>query len=694
MKLLLENWRKFLQETERPGPGRTSSRYEQTAEPIAFDGFAKAVDAGGYGSPGGFLEENEETTVQRPQASKSETDEYNAPYEYEDTPEKSRETHFGKNPDNFQCIKDLRSQTIHANPMIFYRCMEDVGYTKLGAGSFRAVFDIPENPELVLKVVGPANAPSEQARSREMNKKEAKASFQTASDLVPKVYDSARDYFWIISEKVTPILTWEDMQEFFPLWSDEPPEDFKFWFQRLIDSKTIPEVAAKHIDKRAEYTMGYEERGEELVNDSLILDIRDLLAQFDLPPWDIRPYNVGYAIRGGQKQFVILDPGFELKKLFGQDGDEGRDKNERGISAIFDDDIAKTWNTPKNNGDTVPAKPNIMENWRRLIKESRGPKDFHYNIIHSTKKVVIRPLNLQTKELVPGKAEGNAEVVLEKRTDMPYWQLAWSNSPQGSEGVGTVLYLMALEIAGNEGLSPDDYEQSPDALRVWAKFMPENNRLGVSKQKKEEFLHDNDENPFFFVFFKGQNTTLNRFSNHMSYEVGEEEKKPVVGPKVEPFNIENDWESLYDDDILQEITKVMISVERPQKKEAMNQCDVLFKTKSKDIMVRASMATTPKETAQGLMFHKNRLGDRNGMLFVMPEEKNQAFHMKNTYIPLDMIFIDKNNKVVGTLEETKPFSPVPCQIGAPSSYVLEVDGGWCSRQGVQPGNIVQFLPLS
>ena len=194
----------------------------------------------------------------------------------------------------------------------------------------------------------------------------------------------------------------------------------------------------------------------------------------------------------------------------------------------------------------------LFENWRQLIKESRGPKDFHYNIAHSTKKVVIRPLNLQTNELEPGKAEGNAEVVLEKRTDMPYWQLAWSNSPLGSEGVGTVLYLMALEIAGNEGLSPDDYEQSPDALRVWAKFMPENNRFGVSKQKKEEFLHDNDENPFFFVFFKPQNTTLNRFSDHMSYERGQEEKKPVVEPKVEPFNVENDWESLYDDDILQE----------------------------------------------------------------------------------------------------------------------------------------------
>jgi len=60
MKLLFENWRKYLQEIERPGPGHTNSRYEQATGPIAFDGFAKAVDAGGYGNPGGFLEENKE----------------------------------------------------------------------------------------------------------------------------------------------------------------------------------------------------------------------------------------------------------------------------------------------------------------------------------------------------------------------------------------------------------------------------------------------------------------------------------------------------------------------------------------------------------------------------------------------------------------------------------------------------------
>ena len=199
----------------------------------------------------------------------------------------------------------------------------------------------------------------------------------------------------------------------------------------------------------------------------------------------------------------------------------------------------------------------LFENWRQLIKESRGPKDFHYKITQSSKKITIVPLNLQTKELEVGKVKGNAQVVLEKRTDMPYWQLAWSNSPKDSEGVGTILYLMALELAGNDGLAPDDYEQSIDALRVWANFMPKNNRFGVSKQKKEEFKYENDENPFFFVFYKPNRAVLSRFKGQLSletYEEASEEEKAAKQADVEPFDVEKDWDFLYDDEILQENT--------------------------------------------------------------------------------------------------------------------------------------------
>jgi len=107
---------------------------------------------------------------------------------------------------------------------------------------------------------------------------------------------------------------------------------------------------------------------------------------------------------------------------------------------------------------------------------------------------------------------------------------------------------MAMELAGNEGFSPDDYEQSDDALRVWAKFMPKDNIYGISKEKKEEFKYEGDENPFFFVFFKPDESVLRQFSVETSYE---DVKKPEIPPPEEdirPFDPEDpeEWEFLDD----------------------------------------------------------------------------------------------------------------------------------------------------
>ena len=138
------------------------------------------------------------------------------------------------------------------------------------------------------------------------------------------------------------------MQEFFPVWKHEPAGDFNSWFQKLINPKTLPDVAAEQINKQAEYRAeydmdyDYEEKGKELVNDPLILDIRDLLGQFKLPAWDIRPHNVGHAIRNGQKQFVIIDPGFGLDGL--------------GIGSP----TARNW-TPAAQMDTNAAAANLMD---------------------------------------------------------------------------------------------------------------------------------------------------------------------------------------------------------------------------------------------------------------------------------------------------------------------------------------------
>jgi len=211
----------------------------------------------------------------------------------------------------------------------------------------------------------------------------------------------------------------------------------------------------------------------------------------------------------------------------------------------------------------------LLENWRELKEQARGPADFHYKIIDSPLKKEIQVLDLRNKQPLPGKAKGDAKIIIEKRTDVPHWQVTWSNSPQGTEGIGTIMYLMAMELAGNEGFSPDDYEQSKDALRVWAKFMPEKNIYNVSKQKKEEFKYEGDENPFFFVFFKPNEAILKQFSVQTSYERKEEEKTtftPGLEPEIKPFdpNDPSEWEDIeelyenLDNDDTENVAKVII----------------------------------------------------------------------------------------------------------------------------------------
>jgi len=510
MKLLFESWRKHLNEV-----------VDTRAESVL-----KWAEGG----------TDVKTKVAKQKAPGIEPDEYSSPYEHEETEDETREKYFGDNPDELQCVIDLRDPDTQINEYEFKECMEESGYLKLDAGSFRSVFTVPDNPELVLKIVG-ANydARRDIGRAKEMNRKEAQGAFQTTSELVPKVYDSAKDYFWIISEKVTPINTWREMQTFFPVWSAEDPEELLFYFHKLIAQDRNEEDMIKTLDNRIEYV----KLGEDLVNDSLILNIRDLLAQFDLPVWDIRPRNVGYATRDGKKQFVILDPGFELTP----DIKEEQPEESEEFEVLFKDKHAVT----------VPEKPGIekiSENWRSFTEntEIKGPNDFLYDITTSSDRIIITLLDPETKEPVESKKEGtNAYISLEKRTDVPHWEVSWSSSPENSEKVGTIMYLMALELA-KEGLSPDSYDTSPDAERIWAKFMPKD-AYGVKKEKKEQFEHENDENPFFFVFFKPKTTILDQYSDKITQKEVEGDIKvgfdPETEEKVAPFEPEDfDWEEL------------------------------------------------------------------------------------------------------------------------------------------------------
>jgi uncharacterized protein len=92
---------------------------------------------------------------------------------------------------------------------------------------------------------------------------------------------------------------------------------------------------------------------------------------------------------------------------------------------------------------------------------------------------------------------------------------------------------------------------------------------------------------------------------------------------------------------------------------------------------------------RGLMF-REQLAENDGMLFLMPDEEIQGFWMKNTLIPLDLIFIGSDMKVVGIVENAEPKTTRNRSVGKPSRYVLEVNGGWSAKHGIGPGATVRF----
>lgn len=100
------------------------------------------------------------------------------------------------------------------------------------------------------------------------------------------------------------------------------------------------------------------------------------------------------------------------------------------------------------------------------------------------------------------------------------------------------------------------------------------------------------------------------------------------------------------------------------------------------------LALTPEERATGLMNRKSLAADR-GMLFDMGRVGPAAFWMKNTFVSLDIIFIDAEGRVVNVAERTTPLSEALVPSDGPVRYVLELVAGSAERIGLQPGDRVE-----
>jgi len=113
-------------------------------------------------------------------------------------------------------------------------------------------------------------------------------------------------------------------------------------------------------------------------------------------------------------------------------------------------------------------------------------------------------------------------------------------------------------------------------------------------------------------------------------------------------------------------------------------------TKKIITQIDIEIADNPDKIGTGLMYRRS-LPDKAGVLFIFKRPQPLSFWMKNTYIPLDIIFVDENMQIVTIYKNTKPLSEDSIPSYRDSLYVIEVNAGFCDKYGIQIEDYIKFL---
>jgi uncharacterized protein len=119
---------------------------------------------------------------------------------------------------------------------------------------------------------------------------------------------------------------------------------------------------------------------------------------------------------------------------------------------------------------------------------------------------------------------------------------------------------------------------------------------------------------------------------------------------------------------------------------------VILRAGGRALPFRVELATSEPQRERGLMY-RNHLDPDAGMLFVFEREAPLTFWMKNTLIPLDMIFISGKRRIVGVVENAVPETETPRRVEGLSRYVLEIAGGMSRKLGISAESEVEFQGL-
>ena len=125
---------------------------------------------------------------------------------------------------------------------------------------------------------------------------------------------------------------------------------------------------------------------------------------------------------------------------------------------------------------------------------------------------------------------------------------------------------------------------------------------------------------------------------------------------------------------------------------ALRQAEIEVATASGAHQFRVWIAADDRSRRRGLMFVQEMAGDR-GMLFIFPVPQPATFWMKDTYISLELIFIDPLGRVLNVARDTRPFSLYPIRSVGPVIAVLELPAGTAARIRLAPGDPVTFPGL-
>jgi len=138
---------------------------------------------------------------------------------------------------------------------------------------------------------------------------------------------------------------------------------------------------------------------------------------------------------------------------------------------------------------------------------------------------------------------------------------------------------------------------------------------------------------------------------------------------------------------------------KEEDKKVIKQTEIAFKKEgeltifkaidSTKIKLEIEIADTDFDIQTGLMY-RNSMQPNRGMLFIFNDTKERFFYMKNTKIPLDLIYINDKKSIVSFQKNAKPFDETSLPSKAPSKYVLEVNAGLVDNWGISVGDSISY----